>query len=131
MKFLCGKCDSRMECTDAEKEAGLSMRVTFSCPTCGIRIFLKTNPGETQLVHSLGVSIGERKAYTPLALTRSTIQEKTANPMWTDDAWSRLQRVPTFVRSMAKKAIENYACEKNYSRITSRVVEEARREIGM
>ncbi len=46
---------------------------------------------------------------------------------WTNDALEKVERAPKFVRRMVYKMVENYAKEKGYQRITSEVVEEARR----
>lgn len=50
---------------------------------------------------------------------------------WTKEALSRLDRVPPFVRNMAKKAIIGYAVEKGYTEITEEVLQEAREKMGM
>ncbi len=51
--------------------------------------------------------------------------------VWTEAAEQRLQRVPRFVRSWAKKAIEGFATEKGYRTITEAVMDEARQKVGM
>jgi len=51
--------------------------------------------------------------------------------VWTEAAEQRLQRIPGFVRSWAKKAIEGFATEKRYRTITEKVMDEARERIGM
>jgi DNA-directed RNA polymerase subunit RPC12/RpoP len=111
MKFLCGRCKRRMESQGSE-EGELSMSITFACPKCENMIFLVTNPGETKLVHSLGLSIGGKL-------------------LWTEDAKKRLEKIPRFVRPMAKKAVEKYARERKCSEITPGVMDEAKREMGM
>ena len=52
-------------------------------------------------------------------------------PVWTETAEQRLQRIPGFVRPWAKKAIEGFATEKGYGTITEAVMDEARGRIGM
>ena len=42
-----------------------------------------------------------------------------------------MERVPGFVRPMAKKAIEKYAEQKGAREITESLLEEAREKIGM
>ena len=44
---------------------------------------------------------------------------------WTNEAESRMQRVPSFVRSMARMAILRYAQEQGHTVITESIVEEA------
>lgn len=50
---------------------------------------------------------------------------------WSSDAEARVERIPSFIRSMAKKAIERYAEGKGYATITEAVMDEARTAIGM
>lgn len=54
-----------------------------------------------------------------------------AELVWTEAAVERLQRIPGFVRRVAKKAIEDFATEKGYRTITEAVMDEARERIGM
>src|SRR3989304_5133889 len=59
MKFLCVACDEAMKSVPASGAAhGDSLTVVFRCPRCEHRVALLTNPGETQLAHSLGGAIG-------------------------------------------------------------------------
>ncbi len=51
--------------------------------------------------------------------------------LWTDDAETRLKRVPFFVRSMVKGAVEQYALRNKYSEITPAVMPEARQNSDM
>jgi hypothetical protein len=50
---------------------------------------------------------------------------------WTGEAEARLERVPAFIRPMARKAIERYAEGKGYGAITEAVMDEARGVMGM
>ncbi len=50
---------------------------------------------------------------------------------WTKEALSRIEKIPPFVRNMAKKAIIGYAVEKGYKEITEDVLQEAREKMGM
>jgi nucleotide-binding universal stress UspA family protein len=47
------------------------------------------------------------------------------NTSWTHEAEKRMERVPSFVRSMARMAILRYAQEKGHTVITESIVEEA------
>ena len=50
-------------------------------------------------------------------------------PQWTDGALKRLEKVPSFAKGMAKKAIEDYAREKNHTSITEKVMDEATKKL--
>ena len=50
---------------------------------------------------------------------------------WTADAVGRLDRIPTFIRPMARQAIERFARERGYSTVTGEVMDEARDFMGM
>jgi radical SAM protein with 4Fe4S-binding SPASM domain len=55
----------------------------------------------------------------------------TSMPLWTEEAESRLQRVPSFVRSMVRRAVEKYAVENNCREITPQMMEELKQKAGM
>src|SRR2546425_3067524 len=70
MKFVCMKCETYMNFEKVEKPAEGSLGVFFACPSCGARFTMITNPGETQMVSSLGVQLGGRTAAAhPLEMT--------------------------------------------------------------
>ncbi len=50
---------------------------------------------------------------------------------WTPEAEARLGRVPSFIRSMARRAIERYAERRGHTTITETVMDEARSALGM
>jgi hypothetical protein len=50
---------------------------------------------------------------------------------WTPAAEARVDRIPAFIRPMARKAIERYAEGKGYPSITEAVMDEARGALGM
>ena len=161
MKFLCLDCDQPMKLlrTDGPDEGSLS--VTFRCPECGFRVAMLTNPFETQMVKSLGVKIGAPPETPPapfehlrasLANPRADAFEdapssgpgcpfaamvsETAAPgvgtiPWTPEAAARIERIPSFIRPMAKKAVERLAESKGYATITEAVMDEARGAFGM
>jgi len=54
-----------------------------------------------------------------------------AGPAWTSEAEGRIDRIPAFVRPMAKVAIERFARERGYLTITAEVMDEAREGLGM
>ena len=51
------------------------------------------------------------------------------NIKWTDGALSRLNKVPSFAKGMAKKAIEDYAMENGYKEVSEQVVDEATKKL--
>jgi hypothetical protein len=98
---------------------------------------------ETQLVASLGVKIGGRALpEQPFELTRSTLAGGRADafadeapagrrPRWEDAARERLERVPAFVRGMVLRIYDDYAVEHGITLITTEVMDQARRELGL
>ncbi|MGH7353201.1 MAG: hypothetical protein ACRELS_01315 [Candidatus Rokuibacteriota bacterium] len=50
---------------------------------------------------------------------------------WESAAEARLERIPSFIRAMARLSIERFAEEKGYATITERVMDEARAVFGM
>src|ERR1044072_355698 len=71
MKFVCLNCETYMNFEKVEKPGEGSLGVFFGCPSCGARFTMVTNPGETQMVSSLGVQLGGRTvAQQPFEMTR-------------------------------------------------------------
>jgi Proto-chlorophyllide reductase 57 kD subunit len=54
-----------------------------------------------------------------------------AGPAWTPEAAARIERIPTFIRPMARQAIERFARDRGYATITDAVMDEARTSMGM
>ena len=50
---------------------------------------------------------------------------------WEPAAERRLERVPDFIRPMARAGIERFAAERGYRRITEEVMDEARGALGL
>lgn len=77
MKFVCLNCETYMNFQKVEKPAEGSLGVFFSCPSCGAKFSMVTNPGETQMVASLGVQLGGRTAPAePFEMTRGTLKDE-------------------------------------------------------
>jgi DNA-directed RNA polymerase subunit RPC12/RpoP len=165
MKFLCLDCDQPMKLHGTEGPDEGSLTVTFRCPQCGFRVAMLTNPFETQMVRSLGVTIGGRTApAAPFEQVRQSManarpdvfEHAPAAPSgesgagcpfaamlnddaatgpaslpWAPEAEARIERIPDFIRPMARRAIERYAETKGYAAITEDVMEEARGAFGM
>src|SRR5262245_16090408 len=177
MKFLCIACDQAMRLSGTAGPDAGSLTVTFSCPTCGHRVAMLTNPWETQLVRTLGVKVGGTPAETPapfaavragLAHQRETAlvgdaatagggsrdpapagtpagdgpgcpfaamigggAAPTASVPWTTGAEGRLERIPAFIRPMARQSIERFARERGYATVSEEVMDQARDFMGM
>ncbi len=50
---------------------------------------------------------------------------------WAPEAEARVERIPAFIRPMARRAIERFAESKGYPNITEAVLDEARGALGM
>ena len=50
---------------------------------------------------------------------------------WTTEAEARVERIPSFIRPMARRAIERFAAEHGYATIDEAVMDEARGAFGM
>lgn len=162
MKFLCIECDQAMKLKETMGPDEGSMTIVYRCPNCGKEMAMLTNPMETQVVGSLGVSIGasHEKPQPMGTLKKSlagkredvlgsresnsgsgcpfseTVKEafsKNGQPkvVWTNEAEQRLNRIPSFVRPMAKKGIEQYALENGYDEINDTVMDEVKDLYGM
>ncbi|OOP57270.1 MAG: hypothetical protein AYP45_04455 [Candidatus Brocadia carolinensis] len=47
-------------------------------------------------------------------------------PAWTHEAQTQTARIPSFIRGMVKKKIEEFAQERGYQEITPQIVDEAK-----
>jgi hypothetical protein len=65
------------------------------------------------------------------AMIGSTGTDTAAPVAWTEDAAGRLERIPTFIRPMARQAIERFARERGYGTVTDEVMDQARDFMGM
>ena len=81
MKFVCLNCETYMSFEKVEKPTEGSLGVFFACPSCEAKFSMVTNPGETQMVSSLGVQLGGRTTEaSPLEMTRGTLKEEVSAP---------------------------------------------------
>lgn len=171
MKFLCVECDEPMSLEEAHGPDEGAMTVVFQCPSCERETAMLTNPMETQVVRSLGVSIGDGETTSsgPMEMVQSSLTgqdvsadepdgentgdsdskcpftdvvrsaeeeqdgqpSSSGDPQWTADAENRLERIPSFVRSMARSSIEEHAREQVYDTIDTSVMDEIKGEFGM
>lgn len=139
MKFLCVACNRAMEFLEKDDPGDGTLAVAFRCEQCGTEIAMLTNPGETQLVQSLGVNIGhERIAPEPMRLVRDRLAhgeevaaEEGWEPVWTEAAERRLAAAPGFVQGMVRRLYTDYARRQGYREITPKIMNEAREALGM
>ena len=105
-----------------------------------------TNPMETRLVSSLGVSIGGRTVpEQPFEGVRTSVEQGRDEAFadddpasgsglpvrWSVEAVERLGAVPKFVRGMVKKIYTEYAKERGIQEITPAVMDRARTDLGL
>lgn len=55
----------------------------------------------------------------------------TMKPLWTKEAEERIKRVPSFVRSMVRSAVERYAIELDCREITPDIMEQLKQKAGL
>jgi DNA-directed RNA polymerase subunit RPC12/RpoP len=70
----------------------------------------------------------------PFAAAVGADADATATPTdvsWEPAASARLERIPSFIRPMAKRSIERFAGDRGYATITEAVMDEARTVFGM
>ena len=79
MKFVCLNCETYMNFEKVEKPGEGTLGVFFGCPSCNAKFSMVTNPGETQMVSSLGVKLGGRTVEAePFEMTRGTLKDEAA-----------------------------------------------------
>jgi hypothetical protein len=134
-----------------------SLSVVYSCPECGYEMAMLTNAYETQIVQSLGVRIGpsippagsvgvspagasaEAGGQCPFSAMIPSSDGVEARPAqdvempvrWTAAAEARLEKVPEFVRPMARTGIERFARERGAVEVDERILDAAREFFGM
>lgn len=143
MKFVCRADNTVMECVENSASEGRgSLSIEFRCPTCGQGVAMVTNAGETQMVRSLGVTIGPEAlsaAPAPMPMIRGALAGQASpqpasggpEPEWSEAALERLSAAPAFVGGMIRRLYSDYARQKGYTEITPAVMNEARDALGM
>lgn len=139
MKFLCVSCNEAMKLREVSPPERGSLTVVYRCPSCEREFAMLTNPYETQVVGSLGVKVGGESAETageskcPFAGVVQGLNEglEAANVEWTNEASSRLDKIPEFARPMARQGIERFAKERGLSRVDAQVLDQAKDFFGM
>lgn len=182
MKFVCMKCESFMAFEKVQVPGEQSLGVTFGCPTCGAKVAMVTNPGETAMVQALGVKLGGRTVPAePMELTRESMKEtpdvyskpvpsasiqkemleaetakatasgggtcpfssmvaqmqggakpaeSTGELTWSKEATERIEKIPSFMRPMIQIGIENYARKNGIATITPDVMDASKNDPG-
>jgi len=154
MKFLCVSCDEQMHLKETLKPDNEAISAVFACPSCGHEFAMLTNSMETQLVKSLDVKIGKTSdSAAPMSVVRSSLEGSSetpqsaggkcpftgavkeafaeSEPKWTAGALERLERIPSFVRPMVKRGIEQHAKDVGAAEITEELMAEVRTTFGM
>ena len=160
MKFLCVPCDSPMKLESVSPPERGSLSVVYSCPECGYEMAMLTNAYETQVVQSLGVRIGpdgasaEAGGKCPFGAmvpggagdraiggsgdrgleppdSRSPDRPILGAVRWTAGAEARLEKVPAFVRPMARTGIEQFARDRGAAEVDEQILDAAREFFGM
>jgi hypothetical protein len=127
-----------------------ALAIVYECPECAHRVAMLTNPLETQVVTSLGVQIGPGQGDISKCPFSGMVQEMTGGAAgasaagtpavvsgdktaiaWTSAALERLQKIPDFVRPMARSGIEKYAQDKGLAEIDEAVLDHAKDFFGM
>jgi DNA-directed RNA polymerase subunit RPC12/RpoP len=65
------------------------------------------------------------------AMVNETADAPASGIPWTPEAAARIERIPAFIRPMARKAVERLAEAKGYAAVTEAVMDEARGAFGM
>jgi DNA-directed RNA polymerase subunit RPC12/RpoP len=65
------------------------------------------------------------------AMLNDAAGEAAVAVTWSEEAAARVERIPSFIRPMAKKAIERFAEAQGHPVITEAVMDEARGALGM
>jgi hypothetical protein len=130
MKFLCMTCDTQMKTVENQRQLrDGTLAIVLECPGCFGQVGMLTNPMETKLLDSLDVSVcpvgGKGRVATPAPASEAGDIE------WTSEAEARMNKLPIFVRPMARRGVENYARDHGHRTITPEVLDAARAVFGM
>lgn len=105
------------------KEASLGVSVDY-------RESLKTSGNEKEVALNINDQSLKENSFLRTVKTDQKASEKqqtrTQIPVWTQEAQIQTERIPSFIRDMVKKKIEDYAYEKGYREITTQIVNEAK-----
>ncbi len=157
MKFLCVPCDEQMKLKHAIGPKGGSVALVYACSRCSAEMAMMTNPHETQVVGSLGVTIGaaddseaaaaaSKCPFTGMLADMGVPVGGAEGPgdshpdgggnggqagiAWTPEARERLANIPDIVRTSAMAGIEKFAEDHGYEVVDAAVLERARSFFG-
>jgi len=127
-KLLKGKVYSQLHHYAALRGAGLLVMGRW-----GLHQESESLIGTTPLnIARLGITNTLVVSPSKIPLEVPKIHEENRKPLiWTDDAGKLFDRVPPFVRSMARKAVEDHVREKGFSEVTIESVQEVAGLLGM
>ncbi len=99
-----------------------------------VRSQLETGKQDLMSDNVIGIDTGDTAegGKCPFTSVISDAFEETSEPAepdglkWTPEALERLERIPSFVRPMAKMGIESFAKENGHAEITAEVMDAAR-----
>ena len=74
---------------------------------------------------------GSKCPFTGVVTEAYAQQEQATGPTWTEEAQARIERIPSFIQSMVKKGVEDYAREQGYAEIDATVMDEVKGRFGM
>ena len=135
--FRCPECGFRVAMltnpfeTQMVRSLGIKVggRATEAAPFEHVRTMMANARAD---VFEVEVGAGAEPAGCPFtAMVNEGATAVPAAVVWTSEAEARVERVPSFIRPMARRAIERFAAERGYSTIDATVMDEARGAFGM
>ncbi len=139
MRFLCVVCDQQMKLQRTVGPDRGSVTLIYACPSCGYPVAMMTNPHETQVVTSLGISVGapgepaaaSKCPFTGMLKDLEQPADGGDRVRWSAEAQERLAGIPEAVRPMAASGIERYARDHGHREVDLEVLEQARQHFGV
>ena len=97
---------------------------TLRSTMAGARADVFEGVGATESSCPFAAALGAGETTEPAAAESSAVA-------WEPAAAARLERIPSFIRPMAKRSIARFATERGYTSISETVMDEARSVFGM
>jgi len=121
--------DALLDYAEAEQPALLVMgRTGFHAAAGGE---LGSNAANALRLAGGNVLIVSERAEDRATVPEAQATSREGSLTWTPEASARLERIPAFVRPMARRVVERYARENGQTTITPTVVDEARHRFGL
>jgi hypothetical protein len=89
------------------------------------------DPASGSLAAAAGTSPAEGPGCPFAAMIGGPGADTMAGVVWTAEAEGRLERIPAFIRPMARQAIERFARDRGYATVSDEVMDQARDFMGM